>query len=703
MQANSTAHFQRWNHTITDSMQELRDKIAKARHAAEAIRISVQSAPAAASQGISAVSSSAATPCIRSYLPRTVGLTTANAIRMSIAISPQAKPSETTSTETLTTSNGDSALLFIQGADTGTFIALEMRRHRVHLVWNLGGNTGQLTHPVELKELDLKYNMAWYQIEVNRTMNLFTLSVAQMDNNGALLPTAAISGSTQAEHTRLRLSATESRLWLGGVPAQMRPNEMLRSALPAARVAVHKLHVDGEPVGLWNFAHSQGDCAGAMTGAHETTRADSGGSAAWHFSGNGYATVQKRSRLMVSRTRFSMQMIFRTFDENALLFLAVEESTNRSVSLQLQRGRLVFRVDYGNATKLELGTQQRYNDGNWTKCEVARHFADGTETGLLTIPQREEQSGSPAQPIVLRMLPNLSRAVYYLGGVPPGHRTSAAGAAFLGCMRDIQVNGETFDPMESSAYFGVEPNCRDTIRMAGFYGNGWLALPAHSLRKRANFAAVIRTEQPDALVMLALGAGPPAEGGVATAANYSVSLVAGRPHVWLRSAGSAQAVRLAANATVNDGEWHVLAVQKSGCRVELRVDDVLQDGARFEAHGCALILDAAARLYVGGASDDLEKYGAELAPTFDRLTGAVKDVVFNNATVAFNEQLSFERVQLGRAGPPMAANGASVGARMRAMLIGDGAHSSHEQTASAPMDGRSFGVALPEACHRVSC
>lgn len=44
----------------------------------------------------------------------------------------------------------------------------------------------------------------------------------------------------------------------------------------------------------------------------------------------------------------------------------------------------------------------------------------GTENALLTIPNSEEKSGSPNHPITSRDLPNLSRAVYHLGGVPPG-------------------------------------------------------------------------------------------------------------------------------------------------------------------------------------------------------------------------------------------------------------------------------------------
>jgi len=34
---------------------------------------------------------------------------------------------------------------------------------------------------------------------------------------------------------------------------------------------------------------------------------------------------------------------------------------------------------------------------------------------------------------------------------------------FLGCMKDVQVNGETYDPLESSSIYGVEPSCKEMI------------------------------------------------------------------------------------------------------------------------------------------------------------------------------------------------------------------------------------------------
>lgn len=240
-------------------------------------------------------------------------------------------------------------------------------------------------------------------------------------------------------------------------------------------------------------------------------------------------------------------------------------------------------------------------------------------------------------------------------------------------MKDIQVNGDAYDPLDSSANFGVETNCRDTINIAGFTGNGYVELPAHSLRKRANFGLVMRTLQTDSLVMLAHSAEP--------VANYSVSLVAGRPHVWLHTSAS-QPVRMAANVTINDGDFHVIGVQKTGCRVELRVDDQLHDAARFDSHGCALSMAADGRLFLGGAPNELDT-GNELAASFERFSGAIKDVVFNNETIAFNQQLGFHQVQLGRLGPHMGSN-------------------AHDSLTSQLAPIATSFAAVPEGCHRVS-
>lgn len=130
----------------------------------------------------------------------------------------------------------------------------------------------------------------------------------------------------------------------------------------------------------------------------------------------------------------------------------------------------MFRIDYGGASKLEIATAKKYNTGHWTSVEVAREFTKkgSTEHGNLKVNNEEPLSGAPTAPITASLLPDLSKAFYYLGGIPPDFKsaiTKAPGAdnAFMGCIKDIQINGETYDPLETSLRNGVEASCRETI------------------------------------------------------------------------------------------------------------------------------------------------------------------------------------------------------------------------------------------------
>lgn len=81
----------------------------------------------------------------------------------------------------------------------------------------------------------------------------------------------------------------------------------------------------------------------------------------------------------------------------------------------------MFRIDYGVDTTLEINTTKRYNTGSWISVEAAREFTSkGTENGNLKVNNEEPRTGSPTTPIIGSLLPDLSSAVYYLGGVPPG-------------------------------------------------------------------------------------------------------------------------------------------------------------------------------------------------------------------------------------------------------------------------------------------
>lgn len=219
---------------------------------------------------------------------------------------------------------------------------------------------------------------------------------------------------------------------------------------------------------------------------------------------------------------------------------------------------------------------------------------------------------------------------------------------------------------------------------AGFAGQGYIELPSQSLRKRANAGFVFRTLQSDCLLLLA--AYPPEVADDYDAkdikGNYSISLVDGHLQVWINSGRSF--IKLSSNVTLNDGEFHVVNLLKNGRKFDLMIDDELQETKNLQGSPTLVSMPReAGGLYIGGAPP-YDEY-TPLAPTFNKLEGAIRDVVFNNRTVNFNQALSFVNAQIGRNGPAMGSINGLSDILMK----------------TEPMIGKSF-TAAPEGCKRVS-
>lgn len=242
--------------------------------------------------------------CVRSYYSTPVGVTTSNHITLNFA---------------LNSKNINSPLLFLQGEEKH-FIALEMINRKIYLLWNFGDDeTGSIVHPTEIQTRDPKYDDAWYKVEVMRNLNVGSLSVSRMTNNGNYAITSSpVTAATSLNATRFVITQN-SRIYLGGVPDNLRPKEMV--SVNGLSVIVHQLFVDQYQVGLWHFASSEGKCDGAMLGPTEA----SDSSITRHFNGYGYSVVKSISTRPYPKKLFSLQITFKTFDENALLFLTVDE------------------------------------------------------------------------------------------------------------------------------------------------------------------------------------------------------------------------------------------------------------------------------------------------------------------------------------------------------------------------------------------
>lgn len=329
------------------------------------------------------------------------------------------------------------------------------------------------------------------------------------------------------------------------------------------------------------------------------------------------------------------------------------------MSLNLFEGKVIFRVDYDNDSWLELNGTDVVNTGQWVNVNFARSFNEPyEEEGLLDV-NGKRAFGSPNHPIDFTKVPNLLNTEYYIGGVPPGFDAKNIRGLhdhFLGCIREIQIGTEARDPMQSTNYYGVEASCRTGISQVGFPGDGFVELPSHSLRRRANFGFVFRTLKSNALLMLA--AYPPSAlnelDSKSTIGNYSVYLSDGKINVKI-DAGQG-ALLLTSNLTLNDGDYHVVSVTKVRKRFALRINDELQSLKRLSGTLDVVILpEEKGGLFIGGAPSEFANLAA-----LNPFEGSIKDLVFNNRSVSFDDHIRFDNVEFGREGPDMGMHGMMV-------------------------------------------
>ncbi|XP_052132560.1 laminin subunit alpha-1, partial [Frankliniella occidentalis] len=640
--------FQRWNDSVADKLQALRDKITRARHAAEGIRLSLKT-PKQAAEG-----------CSRSYALPQIGPSTTNTLTLFYAVTGKAR---------------SAPIFYLPGTTTDDFIALDMVERRVRLSWDVGGGPGAVTSPLQLRaprelppgvgQTESRDEEVWYRVVAERTGNIGHLSVSEDARPDGAAPPKVVFNATAAGFGRLDPGGVA---WVGGAGS-----DGGRAGLGGC---VHSLELDGRPIGLWNFRTSSGSCGACKQGVGQEHDDQS-----YNFRGDGYSELRHTSASPYNKYFFSVSLNFRSFDENALLFLAVAEDQRGYVSMALHQGRVRFRIGYGGqgGSFLEITTAAKYNTGNWTHVEASRYFDRNRklEKGLLKV-DSEARNGSPSMPVKADSLPDMSSAVYYIGGVPPGF--TAVGpfdkpVSFLGCMSMIQVAQEGYNPMRGQ-FYGVEASCVDKpLRSASFGGDGFLELPSHSLRKKSSFGFAFATLQPDTMLMLSTFQRP---GSVTSAevaeentnfielednnSYYSCALWngrlevrvdAGRGTVVLPSSLSPPGPQDAAAGppeALNDGRLHSVSVTKIGRRLELRVDDVLQSSATLPEGAAAVKAPGdIGGLFFGGVPPSLNV--SDLLATTMPLIGTIKDAIFNDELLSMDHPVSFDRAAIGRLGP----------------------------------------------------
>ncbi|XP_067203705.1 laminin subunit alpha-1 isoform X2 [Linepithema humile] len=627
------AAFDKWNDTLAAKLQSLKDKIAEARNTADGIRVSVRSVEGK--------------ECIRSYRPATLQSSSTTSIVMTFA---------------LPTSRKDGSLFYLPSGINDDFVALEIIDRKVRFLWNVGGGTGVLTHPEILESGDLQNDKFWYRVEAERTRHTGKLSVRkQTSTSGKYLP---VINSTNSEYGRFDVLPTD-RVWIGGIPkSQRRPPELIATnGLPGC---IHQVVLDGSQIGLWNFITTAPDmaCKACVEGA-EDARDD----IAYSFNGEGYAVRNRVSSGPYNKYMFGVSINFRTYDENALLFLAINKDNNQHIMIFLREGKVILHVGYGGNVSMEMSSTHKYNTGNWTKVDAFRQYQvrKNIEKCSLSIGgDNDKRIGAPTPQPKKEDIPDLAQAKYYIGGLPPSFRAEKlmlpSQVSFLGCMANIIVQ-EGYDPM-AEQYYGVEPSCGNKpLRIIGFYGDGYLEHPAYTLRKiHSVLSFSFRTMQEVAMLLLSTFEGQEDRLSGTTNAEtnknsyYSVCIFNGQVQVRL-SAGKGELL-LQSNNTFNDGRYHSITVIKKRKEVELRIDDAYQATGKLPTSVAIKAPDSNGGLFFGGLPALINN--TKMISTNTPLYGAIKDVIFNDEIIRFDDVVNFDHALIGRSGPSMGKEAPSL-------------------------------------------
>ena len=304
-------------------IQDLKSKIAMARHAAESVKISITNQraghPEASQWG-----------CSRSYR---VNLTSSMSTTISLVYA----------VTDIEDSNG--LLVYLPsgepgnvGDDSRDYMAIEMVNRRIRFLWNNGAGTMAISHNTTIEpSTETHRDLKWYKITAERVGNTGRLNVRLVKPvYVGLEDNRWVVGESSASAHVLNLHRKDL-LYVGGgaIPEQLKSNKLLSSGTFSG-VLFH-LEVDGRVVGLWNLVTSAG-CRETHSGVLQETHGT-----CYAFRGDGYA-VQRGIRHYDPRY-LSLSIEFNSFESNALLFYGVNEYTRQHLLLELRDGELLTYIE----------------------------------------------------------------------------------------------------------------------------------------------------------------------------------------------------------------------------------------------------------------------------------------------------------------------------------------------------------------------
>lgn len=468
------------------NLDELKAKIKLARQKAASIRISL----GADREGV----------CIRTYEPD-IEPSFTNNIVMYYAIKHE--------------HIRDSLLMYLGSRNVQSynndFMALEMVNRQIRFIWSTGNDERMITHPLMIMTNDalLSKDSNWYKIEVKRygsTANLSVLSVPGARFQDPL----EMSVTSNSESKRMNLDRN-SYFYVGGLPPDLSnvPRQLQSRSFAGC---LFEMYLDGKRVGLWNFTSTIG-CDGCMEGATEPIDPN------MYTFFDEFAYGKTRQISNYNKNQYLVSMHFRTFDEDALLFFTSNPRTKDYVAIFLKDGRVHFECHFGagpgrQGTSQLLVTDEKLNTGQWVNLRAERE----NEYAVLefVVDSNKRTYEKKLQTNLRSNELDLADADVYFGGVTPNFTLissidypNVVFKSFVGCFNSPQIDTTSIN-FQRIQSFGIEPGCLEKpIRVASFFGDGYLELDGQPLNEHTEFSFTFKTPRKFGTLLLSTFEGQP--------------------------------------------------------------------------------------------------------------------------------------------------------------------------------------------------
>uniref|UniRef100_A0A672TFA1 Laminin subunit alpha-1 n=1 Tax=Strigops habroptila TaxID=2489341 RepID=A0A672TFA1_STRHB len=575
---------------LNRNLSEIKELISQARKQAASIKVAV----------------SADRDCIRAYQPQ-ISSTNYNTLTLNVK-----------------TAEPDNLLFYLGSNGKADFLAVEMRRGKVALLWDLGSGSTRVEYPDF--QID---NNKWHRIHATRFGKTGTLSIEEMNSNQKPSSKSATSPGTASV-----LDVNKSTLmFIGGLGGQIKKS-------PAVKVTHFKgcmgeASLNGKSIGLWNYMEKEGKCNGCFGSPQDEDTS-------FHFDGSGYSVVEKALRSTVTQ----IIIFFSTFSPNGLLLYLASNGTRDFLSLELVDGKVRLTVDLGSGP-LALTTENRYNNGTWYKISFSRNKKQGILAVMDAYNLNYKETKQGESPGVASDLNRSDKDPVFIGGLPRSRivRKGLNSRRYVGCIKNLEISRSTFDLLRNS--YGVRKGCvLEPIRTVNILNNGYIELVPKSLSPESELMATFATKNSSGIILAGLSRGlEKRRRRQAHLPFFSIMLMDGHLAVHVNAgdrASTRKVVLQSAHGTFSDGREHSVILIRNKRIITVQVDESNPAELRLGSSAEMTPINIS-NFYAGGIPAGEGILGLKMAGSF---YGCISNLIFNKELLYFTTSMKYEHVDM---------------------------------------------------------